>query len=159
MFRIHVRLRVFHRLHVDDAFVFLAWLTAVANAALWQLRIKDLYLSVGVASGQIPLKSLPTDSLADGTDFLHATFASYVLYFTSLWSVKISFLLFFRKLGNRVRSQRILWWSVSAINIVAYFVCLGLIDSQCLLAPSKSQIGKVVEYCSKMNLTEISYLP
>ena len=137
-----MRLRTFHCLYIDDAFVLLAWLTIVANTVIWQVEIRELYLSIAVASGQIPLTALPNGFLKQTEKFLHLTFASYFCYHTSLWSVKVSFLLFFRKLGNHIRSQRIVWWCVTAFTIASYCVCLGLDSTKCLLSSSESELGK-----------------
>ena len=159
-FRVCVRLRTFHRLFIDDAFVLLAWLLLVTYAALWQWMESSLYLSIAVASGQVPLQRLPPNFTTEAEKFLHATFVSYSFFYTSLWSVKVSFLLFFRKFGNHIRSQRIIWWCVAAFTMASYFVCFGLMSTKCLIGPGGSnELGRNREgYYSVPFLIRLSYL-
>ena len=135
---------MFRRLYSDDAFVFLAWLLVVVNAVIWQRWVQPLYLAIGIASNRVPLESAPADLLSDVIHSLHTNFVFYYSFFTALWCIKISFLLFFQRLGNHIRSQRILWWCVLAYTMAAYCVSLGLVSYvKCLLGSSLSQIGAV----------------
>ena len=131
MFRIFVRVKVFRRLFPDDALVLAAWLMMIAYAAIWQWCGDQLYLSVAVASGKLLMP--PPDFLDQLETFLHGLFVAYYMFYTCLWSIKMSFLLFFLKLGHNVRRQKTLWWSVFAFTIASYAVCLGLVDYSCLL--------------------------
>ncbi|CAF9936601.1 MAG: hypothetical protein HETSPECPRED_010382 [Heterodermia speciosa] len=131
MFRIFVRIKVFRRLFPDDALVLAAWFMLIAYAAIWQWCGDQLYLSVAVASGKLLMP--PPDFLDQLETFLHGLFVAYYMFYTLLWSIKMSFLLFFWKLGHNVRRQRPLWWSVFAFTVASYAVCLGLVDYSCLL--------------------------
>lgn len=55
-----------------------------------------------------------------------------VFFYTGLWSVKLSFLVFFKRLGQNVRNQQIVWWTVLLITIGSYLACLSIIDYRCL---------------------------
>ena len=131
MFRIFVRVKVFRRLFPDDALVLAAWLMLIAYAAIWQWCGNQLYLSIAVASGRLLMP--PPDFLDQLETFLHGLFVAYYMFYTLLWSIKMSFLLFFWKLGHNVRRQRPLWWSVFGFTVASYAVCLGLVDYGCLL--------------------------
>ena len=131
LFRFYVRLKIFRRLHFEDPFVFAAWLMNLVNAVIWQKTATELYLVIAVESGQIDMP-LP-EYISHVYIQLHALFASYLLYYTALWSVKLSFLFFFRNLGNDIRRQRIFWYCVFAYTIASYFTCLGIIDYKCLV--------------------------
>ena len=95
----------------------------LANAALWQKTANELYAVIAVDNVQ---RSLPP---------LHSIFTSYLLYYTALWSIKLSFLLFFRKLGIDIRRQRIFWYCVLGYTVASYIICLGTIDYKCLVEP------------------------
>ena len=95
----------------------------LANAALWQKAVNNLYAVVAVDSVQ---RSLPP---------LHSFFVSHLLYYTALWSIKLSFLLFFRKLGIDIRRHMILWYCVLGYTVASYVICLGTIDYKCFVEP------------------------
>ena len=133
LFRFYVRLKIFRRLHIEDPFVLAAWLMNLVNAAVWQKNAKSLYLVIAVESGQIP-RPMP-EHFSYVYTVLHSFFASYLLFYTALWSIKLSFLFFFRNLGNGIRRQRIFWYWVLAYTIASYITCLCMIDYKCLLEP------------------------
>ena len=95
----------------------------LANAALWQKTANKLYAVIAVDNVQ---RSLPP---------LHSILTSYLLYYTALWSIKLSFLLFFRKLGIDIRRQRIFWYCVLGYTVASYIICLGTIDYKCFVEP------------------------
>ncbi len=47
----------------------------------------------------------------------------------------MSFLIFFKRLGQNVRHQGLVWWTVLIITAASYFACLGDIDYKCLASP------------------------
>jgi hypothetical protein len=100
---LYIRLSVFRRLFADDALVCAAWLMTLANAIIWQRASSNMYLTLLV--GASVLDYFPSDVLARMGAFLRAVFASYLLFYSTLWSIKLSFLIFFRKLGQKVRRQ------------------------------------------------------
>lgn len=133
LFRFYVRLKIFRRLHIEDPFVLAAWLMNVVNAAIWQKTANELYSVIGVESGHI---AMPAPEYSSHIHVeLHSLLASELLYYTALWSVKLSFLLFFRNLGNYIRRHMILWYCVLAFTIASYAVCLCMLDYRCLVEP------------------------
>ena len=139
IFRIHVRLKVFQRLHLDDAFVLVALLLTIANATLWQVTSNDLYLGIAVSDGQQPL---PHD-LSKIYVYLHSQFASVFIYVMSLWLVKFSFLWFFRGLGNKIKRQQLVWWLVLGFTAVSFVIELAILDYKCLASISLRELGKM----------------
>ena len=131
MFRVYVRLKIFRRLHIEDPFVLAAWLMNLANTIVWQKTAKKLYSVIAVESGQIFLPSPEYSSYVYIE--VRSLFASEFLYYTALWSVKLSFLLFFRNLGKDIRRQMILWYCVLAFTIASYIGCLCMMDYKCLV--------------------------
>ena len=71
--------------------------------------------------------------------------AVLILFYSSLWSIKISFLLFFRRLGQNVRHQEFLWWPVFGFTLATYFACIGATHYSCLVR----SIEYIATECSK----------
>ena len=65
--------------------------------------------------------------------YFKSTVAVIYFFYSSLWSIKISFLIFFRRLGTNVKHQKLLWWPVFAITLATYFICIGTIQYSCLI--------------------------
>lgn len=129
-FRIYFRIKSFHRLFWDDCLVLMAWLMILANAIVWHYTKDGLYLLLSVQSGrQLP----PQDFGPKVEEYLHHSIAILVLFYSSLWCVKLSFLIFFRGLGPNVQRQKRIWWSILALVVASYFLVLGTIQWHCLI--------------------------
>ncbi|KAI4224913.1 MAG: hypothetical protein L6R36_004313 [Xanthoria steineri] len=125
------RVRTFKKLLVDDYFVLLALSLVLASAITWQVFADDLYYIMRVSAGlEMPGKDFARVS----GRYFKATLAVIILFYTALWSIKISFLLFFRRLGNNVRGQRRIWWPVLGVTLATYFACIGSIQYRCLIS-------------------------
>lgn len=55
--------------------------------------------------------------------FLRMQFAIIVLFWTSIWAVKFSFLVWYRKLLAVPSDRMILWWGVFIFTFFAYIGC------------------------------------
>ena len=132
-----VRLKVFRRLFADDAFVLLSWLLFLANIILYQKMTDTNYLIIDVYAG---LKAPPADFLQRALDFLHEELAVNLLFLFSIWSIKLSFLLFFKKLGFQVDNQNILWWVVFCVTLAGLAICVGTNEFCCMTTDSIAAI-------------------
>ena len=151
IFRLYVRLKLFRRLHIEDPLVLAAWLMNLAYAVLWQKNANKLYFVLAVERGQI---SIPHHQFASYLEIeIRSQFASYLLWLTALWSIKISFLLFFRNLGNHIRRQMILWYCVLAYTVASYVTCLGMAGYRCVAA--KHGLGKVTSSLGKRQFIRV----
>ncbi|KAI9882167.1 MAG: hypothetical protein M1823_006087 [Watsoniomyces obsoletus] len=133
IFRLVVRIVKLRRLFFDDAWVVLAWLCLLVIAVLTQVMLKEWYLLTRLASGQLIIP--PPDILQKGERNMRIHATSYMLFYTSLWSIKLSFLIFFRRLDHTVKAQRVLWWGVFIITVVTYLICIGTFDWYCFSGP------------------------
>ena len=94
-FRIGVRVKYFRRIWADDIMVIGACLMIFATACIYQSQATSLYKSYPLVIGKIP----PTpENLANETTLLRAEVTEYYLFYTALWTVKLSLLVFFRRL-------------------------------------------------------------
>ncbi|KAL8993148.1 MAG: hypothetical protein Q9169_006569 [Polycauliona sp. 2 TL-2023] len=125
------RIRTFKKLLIDDYFVLLSLSLVFASAITWQVFAERMYYVLRVSAGL----EMPREDIAQvAGSYFKATLAVIILFYTALWSIKISFLLFFRRLGNNVRGQRRLWWPIFGITVATYFACIGTIQYQCLVS-------------------------
>ncbi|MCJ1431731.1 hypothetical protein MMC27_001086 [Xylographa pallens] len=145
-------MKVFHRLSVDDGFLLAAWIMSLANASIWQAARKQLYLGVAVSSGQSV--ALPTDFFSEMQTFLRSLLGAYLIQFSTLWSVKLSFLFFFRGLGRNVKRQRIIWWIAIAFDLASFAVCIGTLDYLCLA----SSVEYIIEFCETTKTVNMEFL-
>ena len=139
IFRVYIRLRLFHRLFPDDGFVVAAWLFYVALGIIFQTQINSIWIAIDVGSNWH--EQLSPDSTERLIAFLHLQIGAWILSLTALWLVKFSFLLFFRKLGNHVRRQRILWWAVIGFTLASYVVCISLGPFKCWITAEANALG------------------
>ncbi|KAF6221275.1 hypothetical protein HO133_002130 [Letharia lupina] len=113
-FRIIVRLKVFGRLHADDGLVFFAWIVLLINTILWQFGQDALYENIAVSSGQ--LYPPPPGFAHAAEQYLRRSVAVIVFFYTGLWSVKFSFLVFFKRLGHNCGG--LFWQLLSPLILV-----------------------------------------
>ncbi|MCJ1348459.1 hypothetical protein MMC31_006691, partial [Peltigera leucophlebia] len=81
--RVYIRFKVFHKLSTDDYFLITAWVMALVNATIWQVRWKELYFGIAIASGQATV--IPTNISTLVVNFLRSILGSYLVQYTALW--------------------------------------------------------------------------
>lgn len=92
-----------------------------------------MYQELVITSGESSI--IPPTFEADTELFVRGYLALFIFYFSGLWSVKISFLLFFRRLGNKVSGQKPHWWFVLPFTLATYLVAIRTIPFDCLTRP------------------------
>lgn len=70
----------------------------------------------------------PTELLVQVADFMRTDSILLIIWVLTMWLVKFSFLAFFRKLGQNVRRQRLLW-RIALVGTVASFIITYAIPS------------------------------
>lgn len=131
IFRLVVRVRSFKKLQVDDYLVVAAWCMFLASSIVWQIKAYILYWLYDVVHGR--LQHL-TGFLREYPTFMPHIVTWNVLFYSCLWTIKFSFLVFFRRLQSRVeRKQRIWWWVVFTITVITWVACIADIDYNCSL--------------------------
>ena len=139
IFRVYGRLRLFRRLFPDDGFVVAAWLCYVAFGIIFQTQINLMWVAINVGSNGH--EQLSPDNIERLIIFLRLQIGTGILCLTALWLVKFSFLFFFRKLGNHVRRQRVLWWAVVGFTSASYVVCISLRLFNCWAIADANALG------------------
>ncbi|KAJ2999272.1 hypothetical protein NUW58_g46 [Xylaria curta] len=139
--RLYSRFAGPRRLFWDDGFIMFAWTLALLSAILWHFVTPYLYAFFEVTSGLYPAGPyfvLNTEQYYTGQLIV------LIFFYTGLWSVKLSFLMFFKRLGKNANTRRYLWWAAFLATIATYAVCIGTIQYKCLARP----LEEIVAHCS-----------
>ena len=142
-FRLFVKLKSFRTLHPDDFLAIIAWVMLLAVVILCQTQAKTLYEQYAIISGRKP--STP-DFVDRYTIFVRSILPLSILFYSCLWCIKLSILLFFRRLLAKVRGHHILWWVILAITTLSWVVCIADIQYRCYV----SSIESIMAYCSTL---------
>ena len=117
--RTFARIYRFHRVLLDDLFFYLATVALIAGTGLTYADIPLIYLQVNVQAG---LQSPPADLVQQLIHSLKIQHAATVLLVTTVFSIKASFLFFFRFLIRHQKHLMIWWWIVFALLVPIAFV-------------------------------------
>ena len=103
----------------------------LGTAILWQIEAPTLYEQYAVEAGKSP----PTQGFIERDTAFWRCFVPFnILFYSCLWSIKLSFLLFFRRLGSRVEGHKIWWWCILVITVLTWVACVADIRYKCSLA-------------------------
>lgn len=131
MMRVYLRLKAFRRLFADDALVFLSWCAVFITTVFWQERIYEI---------DYMWETSDESSQEEPTDLVLFRFIKKIMFqgisnailsFFSLWCIKFAFLLFFRKLGQKVKGQRNLWWFVFVSTFATLVISVAIMHYGC----------------------------
>ncbi|RAL04540.1 uncharacterized protein BO80DRAFT_441416 [Aspergillus ibericus CBS 121593] len=126
-----------------DVLVLAAWLLYLGNGIVWSATYEQMFEVIALGTSTTNPSSIPQNIAWIEKRYLRGQLAGYLISYSSLWLIKLSFVFFFRKLGNRYRAQRILWWAVLAFVIACYGGTLGVLDYACEM----SSLEDSVELC------------
>ena len=117
--RLFLRFRTFRRVGVDDAFLIAAVVIFAASCGITQ-SVKNLtYEQLDVNTERAPP---PRTFAYDMLMYNKLNTAESILQWLAIYSVKFSYLLFFRPLIRRIRYLEIWWWCVLALLVPAGLV-------------------------------------
>ncbi|KAL2176106.1 uncharacterized protein P884DRAFT_204031 [Thermothelomyces heterothallicus CBS 202.75] len=118
--RLIVRFRGNHFFLADDYWIMFAWMTLLTMAILQTLQMPSLWYLTYLRAGRI----VPDQSTAHKTEQLTRwQFPIIKLFWTTLWSVKASFMTVFFRLVKPFPVIRRLWYCVAVIAALAYIGC------------------------------------
>ena len=111
----------------------------LAYSVTWEKNYRTLYIGNDVEIGKI---APPPDLLSNTATYIHAEIAINLLNTCGLWAIKLSFMVFFRRLGQGVKKQRILWWIVMAALFAGFAITIGVYNWPCLVKPAAVIFGR-----------------
>ena len=119
--RTYIKVNKFRRLFIDDVLFLLAAIFLVAGTIIMFLTLPYNQTEVDVGAGV----EIPPPDLTHQLDFdVKFQDASTFLLNASIFSVKFSFLFFFRLLLQGTTKLRIWWWSVFIFTIPCAIICM-----------------------------------
>jgi hypothetical protein len=123
--RIAIRVKFNKRVFWDDGWAFFAIICLLANAILTHAMLQPMYVTIKMQqwSASIKRDEGEVDLFASIVQFLKFQFAETMIFWTCLWSVKASFLAFFKRLTTNVRGHLVAWWIIVVITALAYIGC------------------------------------
>ncbi|KAF1950580.1 hypothetical protein CC80DRAFT_482433 [Byssothecium circinans] len=145
--RYYTRIKCFKRLLPDDYITGLAWLLLLSAAILFQTFVADMYeISAVGANLRPPSANFATILIK----YTRRQLVYQVLYHAQLWSVKISFLVFFYRLGSQVTYYKVAWWIVTVFTICAGCVVIGTLEYSC----QEGSVEVLVAKCTGLKAVE-----
>lgn len=123
--RLISRLRSQRRLFWDDGFIIFALILTLTTAALWQWAAPTMYWTLQISQGATELTTSLEEFFEKLKLWLRVTFLAAIFFYTSLTAVKISFLLFFRRLGDRVYGFKWYWWPTLFFVLSTWVIGIG----------------------------------
>ncbi|KJZ70911.1 hypothetical protein HIM_09704 [Hirsutella minnesotensis 3608] len=136
--RLYSRFRGPGRLFWDDGFVVFAWILVLLVAALWQWAAKDMYYVIDVQAG---LAQFAPNFFERMSRWLRVSLIVELFFYTALVAIKLSFLFFFRRLGDGIHYFRYIWWPVLVITLGSYFGSVGNVNYKCLVGTTEEILG------------------
>lgn len=138
-FRFAIRLYALKKLLWDDIAVASALVLLLSLAIMYRYATPIMFELDKVAKGEV----MPTAAfLVRATVFLKLQFAIIVLFWTEIWVVKISFLIFYWNLFIGLPDQKFGWWVASGFTAVAYLLCWGFQLGSCVPLPHYFILGQ-----------------
>ncbi|KAJ4392295.1 hypothetical protein N0V93_005920 [Gnomoniopsis smithogilvyi] len=107
-----------------------------------------MYYILDVSAG---LATPDADFVVRVIRFARIQFVVELFFYTTLFAVKLSFLLFFRRLGHRVNGQQYIWWPVFIFAWISYAVSVGDIQPKPVWTPTDTYYQRI-----KLRLRAIS---
>ncbi|GAP88754.1 hypothetical protein SAMD00023353_1201770 [Rosellinia necatrix] len=130
--RLYSRHRGPRRLFWDDVFAIASFSLVLITGALLQWVAKDMYYVINVQAG---LATFQPNFYERFRRWLQVALIVELFFHTSLILIKLSFLFFFRRLGNGIDYFRYIWWPVVALSLIFYVVSVGNVNYTCLVEP------------------------
>jgi len=146
-----IKIKMFKRIGPDDVIAIAAWLMFLSDVTLWTALSPRLYENYAMLQGKGP-----TDEAGMARNWerygslIHLVAPFKILFYTSLWTVKLSLLLFFRRLGHQIRSHEVWWWCVLFVTFATWAVCIADIDYPCTTSKPWPWIMEHCGYESKL---------
>lgn len=137
--RLVARFRGPRRLFLDDGLVIFPWILSLTTAAVWQWAARDMYYIMNVQAALAVYD--PSRYMTSLRIWLNASLIAELFFYTSLFSIKLSFLFFFRRLGSGINHFHYIWWGVLFITAGSYFAAVGNVDYKCLVGTIEQITG------------------
>lgn len=128
--RLLIRSILVKSFHLEDTFSFLSWLLMIAATICATLQAPLSYRFTSILIGETPMPP-ETDIEYMTIELRRWNVASQMLFWTSLYCVKISFMFFYRNVMGNSRMYRRVWLVALIYIICCYAISLMGVFGQC----------------------------
>lgn len=126
--RLLINRHVHGRVSANDACVCFALAILISMATMYHYITSPIFRIRRISQGEEPFTP---DIGPSAHFFLKLQFAIIVLYWTCLWAVKMSFLMYYQKLFANLPGH-LIWWTVACIfTLLSYFGCWAIQLAAC----------------------------
>ncbi|KAK3988843.1 hypothetical protein QBC44DRAFT_397407 [Cladorrhinum sp. PSN332] len=130
--RIHIRIVTSGRPLLEDYLMALALLIMLVGAIFCQLYMHFAYTAEAINNNWRPVGT-PAESNAIVSG-IRKIAVGQVMYIFGIYLVKANFLMFFYRLGDKIRRYRVMWWIVAAFTVATGIVWVGTVPYRCVFA-------------------------
>ncbi|CAK4034242.1 Hypothetical predicted protein [Lecanosticta acicola] len=141
LLRVYVRITRQNRLREDDFALFVAVALYITMAALYIADLPYLYTVMDWLEGTTPTVDLRFIA-ASYTQMMKFNWAVTLFYWAVLWSVKLSLLLFFRRVISQIKRWMRAWWCILAFTLVSFCGCVVSQITSCDTPHDFTVLGK-----------------
>jgi hypothetical protein len=129
--RLYARWTTLHRFFWDDFFAVFAGCISLAISTVVTVYSKVTFEMILIGAGRLPF---PSNVKIITMEYTRVFAAIPMMFYVGLWSIKLAFLLFFRRLGTRnIQSLHRWWWFVAIFTITSFFLCFATLPYRCTL--------------------------
>ena len=122
-FRTILRFHQNRRFSVDDGFVLFSCACLTGATVLFYLSISNTYFVELVLLNPATAK-IPPDFLQEVLWYQRGSYSFLALSFTTIFSIKASFLCFFKRLIEGVDHMAIIWWVAVGTTAASWVLCV-----------------------------------
>ncbi|KAJ5630852.1 uncharacterized protein N7484_010952 [Penicillium longicatenatum] len=142
-----------HRLQIDDGLITLSFVFLLASQIIIYNRVVNpMFLMAAVQNG-VPGVQAPLDAVEISETYHRWTVASLMISWCSICAVKFFFLIFFKRLIDRLRPWQIYWWIVFTVNLIllsfgitVYYVSCPYWGDKALQCATGKYMSNLVRY-------------
>ncbi|KAL8930127.1 MAG: hypothetical protein Q9208_000744 [Pyrenodesmia sp. 3 TL-2023] len=138
LFRFTIRLYALRKLLADDVAVAAALLLLISLAIMYEYATPKMFEVVRVAQGE---EAFTLPFMDRATVFLKLQFAIIVLFWTEIWVVKVSFLIFYRNVFSGLPELMLGWRLVAVFTGLTYALCWAFQLASCIPIPNYFILG------------------
>ncbi|KAI1175559.1 hypothetical protein F4777DRAFT_549724 [Nemania sp. FL0916] len=150
--RAYVRLVCFRRLLLDDYLMIVALLFLTGVAVTGQMFAGNIYTLMGIGRGE----EVPGPNFLVETKRSILGFGVQLIFcYAGLWLIKLSFMVFFYRLGKDVTRYLVFWWIVLLFVLGSFAAEIGTVQFKCLFGPIDYVLGVCGETSVIMKTNEL----
>ncbi|KAK4223292.1 hypothetical protein QBC38DRAFT_548596 [Podospora fimiseda] len=130
--RLYARFVGPRRLYWEDALLVFACLLVLTTAIIWQQVAADMFDALRISAG-VKIPDDLGEFLRKVERWMRFSLVVQLTYCTTLTAVKLSVLLFFRRIDTNVDKLRYVWWPLVGFVVVLYGVSIATQPYKCMM--------------------------